>query len=91
MKWGEVFEYGTRFNVNAYKEDNYVEAVLEEGKVNVVVPGQEEKVKLEPGERLYYDLETMQVSKTETDIYEKTAWKAGKLIFRNASLDEVTD
>src|SRR5699024_8332285 len=33
-----VYVYGTKFNVNAYEDDNSIETVLEKGKVNVVSP-----------------------------------------------------
>lgn len=84
-----VYVYGTQFNVNAYDEDSTVETVLEEGSVNVIAPDKSEVVKLAPGERLIYDKQTHQMEKMNVDVYEKTAWKDGKLIFRNASIEEV--
>ena len=33
-----VYVYGTKFNVAAYEDDNYIETVLEKGKVNVITP-----------------------------------------------------
>lgn len=36
-----VYVYGTKFNVAAYEEDDYIETVLEKGKVNVITPTQE--------------------------------------------------
>ena len=36
-----VYVYGTKFNVAAYEDDNYIETVLEKGKVNVITPNQE--------------------------------------------------
>ena len=83
-----VYVYGTQFNVTAYEDDNYIETVLEKGKVNVVTPGQE-TITLIPGEQLVYDKQTRQVQKNKVDVYGKVAWKDGKLIFRNASLEEI--
>lgn len=83
-----VYVYGTQFNVTAYEDDNYIETVLEKGKVNVVTPGQE-TITLIPGEQLVYDKQTRQVQKNQVDVYGKVAWKDGKLIFRNASLEEI--
>lgn len=37
-----VFVTGTRFNVSSYENEGYVEAVLESGHVNVLIPGYEE-------------------------------------------------
>lgn len=83
-----VYVYGTKFNVAAYEEDDYVETVLEKGKVNVITPTQETFV-LAPGEQLLYDKQTRESKKDKVDVYGKVAWKDGKLIFRNASLEEI--
>ena len=83
-----VYVYGTQFNVTAYEDDSYIETVLEKGKVNVLPPGQE-MITLLPGEQLLYDKQTCQVQKNQVDVYGKVAWKDGKLIFRNASLEEI--
>lgn len=84
-----VYVYGTRFNVNAYSDEASIEATLEEGKINVIVPESKAQIKLEPGERLTYDKSTHQLEKMQVNIDEKTAWKDGKLIFRNAVLSDV--
>lgn len=84
-----VYVYGTRFNVNAYSDEASIETTLEEGKVNIIVPGKKSRVTLKPGERLSYDKANYQLQKSQTDIDEKIAWKDGKLIFRNASLEDV--
>lgn len=83
-----VYVYGTRFNVSAYEDDEAVSTVLEKGKVNVWMPTKEEAV-LHPGEQLQYDKASGRWTKSEVDVYEKVAWKEGKLIFRNATLDEI--
>lgn len=83
-----VYVYGTKFNVTAYEDDNYIETVLEEGKVNVIIPNRE-TIALAPGEQLLYDKNTLESTKDKVDVYGKTAWKDGKLIFRNASLDDI--
>lgn len=83
-----VYVYGTKFNVMAYEDDQTIETVLEEGKVNVVLQNQENMV-LEPGEYLLYDKQSRESVKKEVDVYEKVAWKDGKLVFRNASLEDI--
>lgn len=84
-----VYVYGTRFNVSAYSDENLIKTTLEEGRVNVIVPDKQIDVKLEPGEHLLYDKTTHWLQKSKTDIDENTAWKDGKLIFRNTSLADV--
>lgn len=84
-----VYVYGTQFNVAAYENDDYIETVLEKGKVNVVTPGGQETITLLPGEQLLYDKQTSQAVRNQVDVYGKVAWKDGKLIFRNTSLEEI--
>ena len=84
-----TYVYGTRFDVSAYEDESTIEVVLEKGKVNVIAPDRETVVRLEPGEQLLYDKTTNRLNKMKVDVYEKTAWKDGKLIFRNAPLDEM--
>lgn len=85
----QVYVYGTRFNVCAYDNEDYVETVLESGRVNIFIPKYETSVVLKPGEHLLYDKKALQFVKSEVDVSEKVAWKDGKLIFRNSSLEEV--
>ena len=84
-----VFVTGTRFNVSSYENEGYVETVLESGHVNVLIPGYEEAESLQPGERLLYDKKASQFVKSEVDVFEKIAWKDGKLIFRDTPLPDM--
>lgn len=84
-----VYVYGTKFNVAAYEDDSNIETVLEKGKVNVIIPDRSTIVQLIPGEQLLYDKQSKKLIKNKVDVYEKIAWKEGKLIFRNASLDDI--
>ncbi|EJX09327.1 Fe(2+)-dicitrate sensor, transmembrane component [gut metagenome] len=83
-----VYVYGTKFNVSAYADDAFVSTVLEQGKVNVLLSPQETAV-LHPNDQLVYDKTDGRWSKNKVDVYEKVAWKDGKLVFRNASLEEI--
>lgn len=84
-----VYVYGTRFNVSAYDNEDYVETVLESGHVSVFLPVFGSSEVLQPGERLLFDKKAAQYVKSVADVSEKTAWKDGKLIFRNTTLDEM--
>ncbi|WP_298044324.1 FecR family protein [uncultured Bacteroides sp.] len=83
-----IYVYGTKFNVAAYDDDDYIETVLEKGMVNVVTPNHETII-LTPGDQLLYDKHTSRIEKEKVDVYGKVAWKEGKMIFRNASLEEI--
>lgn len=84
-----VYVYGTKFNVTAYEDDSHIETVLEKGRINVITPDRSTIVQLLPGERLLYNKRSKKYIKNKVDVYEKVAWKEGKLIFRNASLDDI--
>jgi transmembrane sensor len=78
---------GTKFNMSAYPVENYVEVVLEEGKVefsNQEVPGE---VTLSPSERLVF--QNGQISRSVTDPAKYNAWTEGKLVFRGDPMAEV--
>lgn len=83
-----VYVHGTKFNVAAYEDESSVEVVLETGKVNVITPNKE-SIALLPGEHLLFEKQSHESVKNKVDVYEKTAWKDGKLIFRNATLEEI--
>lgn len=84
----KVYVYGTHFEVNAYNDNQTIETILEEGKVNVITPDNR-KVEILPGEELTYDKRTSKMFKKNVDVYEQTGWVYGKLIFRDAPLEEV--
>lgn len=84
-----VFVYGTRFNVTAYANDRYIETVLEQGCLDVISPDRKTTLALTPGEQLTYDRNERIYRRSVVDVYEKTAWKDGKLIFRNTPLEDV--
>lgn len=83
----KLFVYGTKFNICAGRDDPKVETTLEEGKLNVIINNKE--IPVSPGECLSYDGCNGEIIKANADVYEKTAWKDGKLIFRNATIEEV--
>lgn len=82
-----VKAHGTRFNVNAYEEDQVMETVLETGRVDILAGSR--TIPLKPGEQASYDKHERRFTLASVNMNEKTAWKEGKLVFRNASLEEV--
>ncbi|RIH62806.1 DUF4974 domain-containing protein [Mariniphaga sediminis] len=78
---------GTKFNLNAYPDEKYVEVVLEEGKVEFTVPGRTSPIEMKPDERLVFKDGAININKTEAAKY--AAWKEGKLVFRGDSMAEV--
>lgn len=83
---------GTSFNVMAYGTDSINEVSLISGKVKIIKPdGKNELITtLKPNQHLSFNIINGDVNVEEDNEIERfTAWKDGKLIFRNEPLDEV--
>jgi ferric-dicitrate binding protein FerR (iron transport regulator) len=78
---------GTSFNVSAYPTENYVEVVLQQGKVEFQDNKGNEEVKMLPSERLVFH--DGKVSKSVTDPTKYNAWTEGMLVFRDDPMKEV--
>jgi ferric-dicitrate binding protein FerR (iron transport regulator) len=78
---------GTSFNVSAYPAENYVEVVLDHGKVEFQDNKDDEKVTMLPSERLVFH--DGKVYKSVTDPAKYNAWTEGKLVFRSDPMTEV--
>lgn len=78
---------GTNFNLSAYPADNYVEVVLQQGKVDFVSDKSDKIVSVLPSERLIF--QDGIINKTTTDPAKYKAWTEGKLIFKNDPMAEV--
>lgn len=78
---------GTSFNMSAYPAENYVEVVLQRGKVEFQNKINDEKVTMLPSERLVF--QNGNISKSLTDPSKYNAWTEGKLVFRGDPMAEV--
>lgn len=78
---------GTKFNINAYEEDALIETTLETGLVDIWADSL--ILSLKPHEQFAYNKNDKRFTVSRIHINEKTAWKEGKLVFRNATLEEV--
>lgn len=83
----EVRVLGTRFNVNAYPDEEYIEIVLEEGKVRFSDPKTSYKVVMKPSERLIFQSNKASISLVDPQKY--SAWTEGQLVFRGDPMEEV--
>ena len=87
-----VTAYGTSFNVEAYPEDPDTRITLSSGQVRIcaIIDGKvSNPIDLEPEQMcIYYpDKNVYQIDKV--DVSEVTAWKEGRLAFRDESFDNV--
>jgi len=81
---------GTRFNVMAYPESEYISVVLESGKVQLLHNQNENfDYKLQPGEMASYKKAQKELVIKNIDTKEYTDWKQGSLIFRDTPMREV--
>lgn len=86
----ETVALGTAFNVNAYDGQDELSVSLVEGKVEVRQIGQgEDRLILSPGREASLIHSTNEIHERPFDLQDVVGWKEGKLIFRNASFDQV--
>lgn len=78
---------GTSFNVSAYPNENYVEVVLAEGKVEFQATPRAQVVPMKISERLVYKENGILIENVDPDKYR--GWTEGLLIFRGDNMSEV--
>lgn len=78
---------GTRFNVCAFADEQWIETTLEEGSVKVYSPDAGWMYRLKPGEKSVFDKQNGHVITSEVSELSNTiAWKEGLLKFRDEPL-----
>ncbi|TKG94971.1 DUF4974 domain-containing protein [Puteibacter caeruleilacunae] len=82
----QVKVLGTKFNVNAYAEEQ-AEVVLLEGKVACTLTGEKDELLMRPNERIL--VQQGKGIKTQVDALEFIAWKDGWLTFRKDNMTAV--
>jgi transmembrane sensor len=78
---------GTSFNVSAYRSEQYIEVVLQKGKVEFYPDNKSQKLTMVPSQKLIYS--NGKIDLTITDPSKYKAWTEGKLIFRGDNMAEV--
>ena len=82
----DVKVLGTRFNVNAYTDNEVVSTTLVDGSVEVA-SGTQKPITLVPGEQAYG--EAGELEKREVNIRLYTSWIDGRFMFNNGELEEI--
>ncbi len=82
---------GTSFNIQAYREDSFVDVNLQSGKVLVSLsePHHDNQLFIKPGEKVRVDKSQNRMHKSTFDPAHELAWKDGVLSFKNATFDQV--
>lgn len=81
---------GTQFNVTAYANNDYVDAVLIEGLVEIKLNDTDKKeMKLLPGQKATFNkhLKNLRIKRVNT--YDYTAWISQKLIFKETPFNSI--
>ncbi len=86
---------GTSFNVLAYPDNEMVETTLAEGKVILERSGNQGRTgtigSMVPGQQVRYFKTTGIVKSARVNAEKYIAWKDGKLVFDDATLDQVAE
>lgn len=85
----DVSVTGTRFNVNAYDDESFIETSLIEGKVNVLLKGERKSYQLTPGNVLAYSKSSQEISTFRLVEDVATGWKDNRLIFINDDFNKL--
>lgn len=86
----DVTALGTRFNIAAYENENDIEIVLEEGKLEFSIMGMNKSYTMNPNDLVMYNKSFRNFSTEVVHVNPFTSWTQGKLIFRNDPLDVIT-
>lgn len=92
LNHSQIEVYGTSFNVEAYAKDNKLSATLVEGKIGFLFndgTGTARKIDLQPNQKLIYRPTTGEVKVYKTSCESETAWKEGKIVFNNTSMEDI--
>ncbi len=84
--------YGTKFNVEAYAKDDRISATLVNGKIGFLFDdnsGATQKIDLPPSHKLIYIPTTGEAKVYQTSCESETAWKEGKIVFNNTSMEDI--
>gem|GEM_PF-869904 len=83
----EVKVYGTAFNINSYADEELVTVALVEGKISLMIGGEERF--LSPGQVSYFHRSQKTVSVRNEKIDRYICWREGKSIFRDTPLSAI--
>jgi len=83
---------GTRFNLSAYASDNYIEAVLAEGKISLARNDAgffDKPVELAPGQLASFSRATSEMLLRKVDVDNYTLWTEGVFKFESVHLSRI--
>lgn len=78
---------GTKFNIQAYKDENTIETTLNEG--SVLVSDGKQSIQLKPDQQAVYRVDNKTLSSREVNADYISSWREGKFIFENETLESI--
>ena len=82
-----VVATGTKFNIFSYNSENRIEATLEDGSINVVIPGKE-TIYVSPGQQVTYFTNNNKAVVEDVTIESFTSWKENILRLNDTPFEE---
>lgn len=83
----DVIVKGTKFNVSAYGDDDYVSTTLLEGAVALNYQGKQ--IAMSPGEAVKLDLESKKFTRSRVNAVQSRAWAENRIEFDSITLKEL--
>ncbi len=80
---------GTCFDVAAYDDEKQIDVTLERGVIVLKSDHFCSPVEMKPDEQISFNIEKQSITKSNVNAQYFSAWKEGKLMLRNASLEEL--
>ncbi len=80
---------GTAFDVAAYPEEDQIDITLERGSIILRSERSIKPIEMIPDEQVSYNISKQTLTKSKVAAQNFSAWKEGKLMLRNASLEDV--
>ena len=88
-KYLDVEVKGTCFDVAAYDDEDEIDVTLERGSVLLKSEKFFAPIEMKPDEQVSYNITKQTFTKTNVAAQNFSAWKEGKMMLRNASLEEL--
>jgi ferric-dicitrate binding protein FerR (iron transport regulator) len=85
----EIKVLGTKFDICAYPEENYISTTLVEGSIKATNTANGKSIKLLPGELLTLNRTNNTLENVKVDIDLYTSWKENRLKFESATFGDV--
>ncbi len=82
---------GTSFNCSAYPDEDNIETALVEGNIEISGKNEENKFMMTPGELATFTKNKNKIEITKANLDKYTAWKSGRLLFRDDPMDKVLE